>query len=249
MSSCMQVANPEVKYDCDVYLYIRPLPLSERYGSAPEALSPSPSRILSSSAKKDTPIPDLDFVKHWQAVFVFKGSPSPTEGNGVVMLEAGKSRGYLKGAGFVTSQELLEIENPRKVFLRSIRISLKMLMNTLTTMNGSRSPYCVVWNNCQEWIVRLMRRVGVVVARPRFSKVVNVLIAVASVGLFAYVIYLSYWVASSRQWGQRANQPWVPPSTSNFLSISFCLLYGEIIRNLPTLDVTRYALSVVWRPP
>ncbi|XP_037525731.1 uncharacterized protein LOC119402691 [Rhipicephalus sanguineus] len=216
MLPCVQVANPEVEYDCDVYLYIRPLS-SECSRSVPGSLSSS-SPVLSSSTEReeDRQIIDLDFLKHWQAVFVFKNSASPTEsaGNGVVMLEAGKSSGYLQGEGFVTSREVLEMENPRKVFLRSIRISLKTLTNALSTMNGSRSAYCLVWNNCQEWIAGLMRRLDVVVRRTRFSRVANATIAVASLGLFAYVVYLSYCAGSSYRWEQSAREQWVPPSVS-----------------------------------
>ncbi|KAL1484529.1 hypothetical protein MTO96_032532 [Rhipicephalus appendiculatus] len=213
MSHCIQVANPEVEYDCDVYLYIRPLSFSECSRSVPGSLSPP---MLSSSTDEDRQIIDLDFLKHWQAVFVFKNGASPTEssGNGIVMLEAGKYSGHLQGEGFVTSKEVLEMENPRKVFLRSIRISLKTLTNALSTMNGSRTPYCLVWNNCQEWIDRLMRHLDVVVGRTRFSRVVNAVIAVASLGLFAYVLYLSYCAASSYRCEQSVSEQWVTPSAS-----------------------------------
>ncbi|XP_075726297.1 uncharacterized protein LOC142768233 [Rhipicephalus microplus] len=216
MSACVQLANPDVEYDCDVYLYIRPLSFSECSGSAPGCLSSSSSSVLSSSTEEDRQIIDLDFLKHWQAVFLFKNSASPTEttDNGVVMIEAGKNSGYLEGEGFLTSHEVLDMENPRKVFLRSTRISLKTLTNAMSTMNGSRFPYCFVWNNCQEWITGLMRHLDVVVGRTRFSRVANVAIAMVSFGLFAYVVYLSYSAASSYRWERSVSAQLVAPSAS-----------------------------------
>ncbi|KAL3201662.1 hypothetical protein MRX96_042908 [Rhipicephalus microplus] len=191
MSACVQLANPDVEYDCDVYLYIRPLSFSECSGSAPGCLSSSSSSVLSSSTEEDRQIIDLDFLKHWQAVFLFKNSASPTEttDNGVVMIEAGKNSGYLEGEGFLTSHEVLDMENPRKVFLRSTRISLKTLTNAMSTMNGSRFPYC-------------------------FVRVANVAIAMVSFGLFAYVVYLSYSAASSYRWERSVSAQLVAPSAS-----------------------------------
>ncbi|XP_075529685.1 uncharacterized protein LOC142563060 [Dermacentor variabilis] len=212
MYPCVQTANPEVEYDCDVYLYIRPLSYSEYCDSVPTALSPSPTLSSSSEGTEDTQLMDLDFLKHWQAVFVFKSNASHTDSsrNGVVMLEAGKASGYLEGEGFVTSLEVLEMENPRKVFLRSTRFSLKTLMNALSAMNASRSAYCFVWNNCQEWITGLMRRLNVAVRRTRVSKVANAVIAVASLCLLAYVVYLSYCAGSSYRWQHSDGEQWVP---------------------------------------
>lgn len=117
------MANPEVEFDCDVYLHIRPLSCSS-YGS------PSSSRLQRPSLSTGTrPPPNvqcgaeelcLDCAKHWQAVFVFKSGNSNVEGaasDGVVMLEAGKETGYLMGQGYWTSHEVLDLERPRKVSL------------------------------------------------------------------------------------------------------------------------------------
>ncbi|KAK8764137.1 hypothetical protein V5799_033252 [Amblyomma americanum] len=201
MQHCMPMANPEVEYDCDVFLHIRPLSGSSSSGSTAPHLSSPP--VTSSPLSNELPkaeMLDFPFAKHWQAVFVFKGSaPAGSAADHVVvMLEAGKSSGYLEGHGFVTTREVLEMERPRKLFLRSGRFSLKTLTNALSAMNGSRSVYCLVWNNCQEWIAGLMHRLNVALSYTRFSSVVNRVLTVASLGLFAYVVYISY--TASQLW-------------------------------------------------
>ncbi|XP_077529423.1 uncharacterized protein LOC144141805 [Haemaphysalis longicornis] len=193
---CQQMANPEVEFDCDVYLHIRPLSCSSDNGLASfRLLPPSPTGTRSpSNIERGVEDLCLDCAKHWQAVFVFKSGNSDVEAatsDGIVMLEAGKETGYLMGQGYWTSHEVLDFERPRKVFLRSFRLSLKTLSTALRIMNESPPVYCLVWSNCQEWIAGLMGHLNVEFKRTRASYVVNVfLAAVACLCIFVYFLYV-----------------------------------------------------------
>lgn len=198
MYYCPPLETPEVEYDCDVFLYT--CSLSHSSGSDFE-LPPSSSPPILSPLLKMLPSVSFDFLKHWQAVFVFKsGAAHETADGAVIMLEAGKTNGSLEGRGFVASREVLDLGRPRKVYLRSGRFSLKSLTNALASLNESQAAYCFVWNNCQEWIARLMRQLKVPMKHTRSRSVVNGALVLVSLCLFAYLVYFVSALSVSLRW-------------------------------------------------
>lgn len=131
--------------ECDVFLYCPPV-RDGVLGAAEPLL-----RLLSSSASTS----GMAWCRHWAAVFVYPdGKALYCDAN----QEA--SSGDLVGTVAWRTTEQLALMDVLKVSLGKHRVSPAAVSSALREMCDS-GRYHLTDNNCQEWVLELLRRLGI----------------------------------------------------------------------------------------
>lgn len=132
--------------ECDVFLYCPPVQ-DGLLGAARPLL-----RVLGGASSSSS---GTAWYKHWAAVFVYPdGKALYCDAN----QEAGS--GHLVGGLTWRTSEQLALMDVPKLFLGKHRVSPRVVSAALKDM-CDRGPYHVTENNCQEWVLELLFRLGI----------------------------------------------------------------------------------------